>query len=119
MAPLVRTGGSRHTGLAAPPHRNIHDVELKECMPPDILYHGTGVKYCSSINKQGLISKSRLYVHLSKDIETATNVGSRHGEPFIYKVRAKDMYNDGYKFFLSQNDVWLTKEVPICYLEGE
>lgn len=25
MAPLVRTGGSRHTGLAAPPHRNIHD----------------------------------------------------------------------------------------------
>ena len=24
MAPLVRTGGSRHTGLAALPHRNIH-----------------------------------------------------------------------------------------------
>ena len=27
MAPLVRTGGSRHTGLAAPPHRNIHMAE--------------------------------------------------------------------------------------------
>ena len=26
MAPLVRTGGSRHTGLAAPPHRNIHSA---------------------------------------------------------------------------------------------
>ena len=24
MAPLVRTGGSRHSGLAALPHRNIH-----------------------------------------------------------------------------------------------
>ena len=24
VAPLVRTGGSRHTGLAALPHRNIH-----------------------------------------------------------------------------------------------
>ena len=24
MAPLVRTGGSRHTGLVALPHRNIH-----------------------------------------------------------------------------------------------
>lgn len=95
------------------------DVELKECIPPNILYHGTGVKYCSSINKQGLISKSRLYVHLSKDIETATNVGNRHGEPFIYEVRAKDMYNDGYKFFLSQNGVWLTKEVPVRYLKGE
>jgi len=29
MAPLVRTGGSRHTGLAALPHRNIHFEELK------------------------------------------------------------------------------------------
>lgn len=26
MAPLVRTGGSRHTGLAALPHRNIQQV---------------------------------------------------------------------------------------------
>ena len=26
VAPLVRTGGSRHTGLAAPPHRNIHEL---------------------------------------------------------------------------------------------
>ena len=27
MAPLVRTGGSRHTGLAALPHRNIHSAK--------------------------------------------------------------------------------------------
>ena len=26
VAPLVRTGGSRHTGLAALPYRNIHSV---------------------------------------------------------------------------------------------
>ena len=25
VAPLVRTGGSRHTGLAALPHHNIHN----------------------------------------------------------------------------------------------
>ena len=28
MAPLVRTGGSRHTGLAALPHRNIHRLKI-------------------------------------------------------------------------------------------
>ena len=27
VAPLVRTGGSRHTGLAALPYRNIHCVD--------------------------------------------------------------------------------------------
>ena len=26
VAPLVRTGGSRHTGLAALPHRNIQEL---------------------------------------------------------------------------------------------
>lgn len=70
------------------------DVELEECVPPDILYHGTGIKYCGSINKEGLISKNRLYVHLSKDVETAINVGSRHGEPFVYKIKAKKMYDE-------------------------
>ena len=35
MAPLVRTDGSRHTGLAALPHRNIHNLsEIPECPPP-------------------------------------------------------------------------------------
>ena len=29
VAPLVRTGGSRHTGLAALPHRNIQNNHLK------------------------------------------------------------------------------------------
>ena len=32
MAPLVRTGGSRHTGLAAPPHRNIHPVPVSSAL---------------------------------------------------------------------------------------
>ena len=93
------------------------DVELKEMIPPDILYHGTGMKYCNSIYRDGLKPKSRLYVHLSKDIDTAINFGSRHGEPVVYKIKAREMYNDGYKFYFSANGVWLTKEVPIIYLE--
>ena len=92
------------------------DAELKEITPPEILYHGTGVKYKESIDAQGLIAKSRLYVHLSGDMETAKKVGQRHGKPIIYKVNAAAMQEDGYKFFLSANGVWLTKEVPRRYL---
>ena len=89
------------------------DVELEEWVPPEILWHGTGEKYVESIDREGLISKSRLYVHLSKDEDTAIKVGSRHGKPVIYNVKAKQMYDDGYKFYLSVNGVWLTKEVPV------
>ena len=92
------------------------DVELPEAVPPDRLWHGTGEKYVASIEQQGLIPKSRLYVHLSSDVDTATKVGSRHGKPVIYIVKTKEMHDDGYKFFLSKNGVWLTKEVPVKYL---
>ena len=47
------------------------DVELEKKTPPEFLYHGTGEKFVSSIDKEGLLSKSRLYVHLSKDTDTA------------------------------------------------
>ena len=93
------------------------DVELPEKQPPVILYHGTGEKYVSSIDEQGLISKSRLYVHLSKDEQTAKAVGSRHGKPVIYEIQAGRMYAEGYAFYLSVNGVWLTKSVPAKYLK--
>ena len=92
------------------------DVELEKKTPPEFLYHGTGEKFVSSIDKEGLLSKSRLYVHLSKDTETAVKVGSRHGKPVVYRVAAGKMADEGYEFFLSVNGVWLVKAVPAEYL---
>lgn len=92
------------------------DVELEKCTPPDKLWHGTGQKYVESINEIGLIPKSRLYVHLSRDFETAIKVGARHGKPVVYEVDTKAMAEDGYDFYLSVNGVWLTKAVPPQYL---
>ena len=97
-----------------------HDLDmelLEEKVPPEILWHGTGEKYVSSIDAQGLIPKSRLYVHLSSDMETAHKIGSRHGKPVIYEIDCHRMTEDGYRFFLSANHVWLTKEVPARYLK--
>ena len=95
------------------------DVELKEVTPPETLYHGTGEKYVSSIDKLGLIAKSRLYVHLSTNVDTAINVGSRHGKPVVYTVDTRRMSADGYVFYISQNGVWLTKQVPVEYLQKQ
>ena len=93
------------------------DVELKEAVPPEILYHGTGEKYVESINAEGLKPKSRLYVHLSKDVETAVTVGSRHGKSIVYTVASGEMYRQGYTFYLSENGVWLTKNVPVDFMK--
>ena len=107
-----------HTLIRANQGHSIQvDVELEEKLPPAVLYHGTGEKYVESIDVQGLVPKSRLYVHLSSDIKTARKVGSRHGKPMIYAVDCAAMVEAGYKFYLSVNHVWLTREVPAIYLK--
>ena len=93
------------------------DVELKETDPPNSLYHGTATRFVDSIMREGIKSQSRLYVHLSSDVETAINVGKRHGIPIVLRVDTYRMKKDGIKFFLSNNGVWLTKFVDKKYLE--
>lgn len=92
------------------------DVELPVAVPPEFLYHGTGKKYVSSIDATGLLPRSRLYVHLSPDAETAKTVGSRHGQPVVYTVLSGKMAEDGITFYRSVNGVWLTKAVLPKYL---
>ena len=92
------------------------DLKLQSIEPPVVLYHGTVGKFMASINENGLIKGNRQHVHLSKDKETATNVGSRRGIPTILTVNAKMMYDAGYEFYLSKNGVWLTDFVPVEFI---
>ena len=94
------------------------DFELKEATPPGILYHGTATRFMDSIEQQGIKPMSRLYVHLSKDIETAVNVGTRHGQCVVLEIDAQQMVADGIKFYLSENGVWLTKYVDWKYVSN-
>ena len=95
------------------------DVELERVQPPEFLWHGTGEKYTDSIDVQGLLPKSRLYVHLSGDEETAVAVGRRHGKPVVYRVAAARMAEDGFAIYRSKHGIWLTKRVPPEYLEKQ
>ena len=93
------------------------DVELEEVLPPDTLYHGTAKSFLDSIMEGGIVKGNRLYVHLSGTEETAINVGKRHGEPVVLVIDAKKMVEDGYRFFLSRNGVWLTDYVDPKYIK--
>lgn len=93
------------------------ELNLKEVQPPEWLYHGTVEKFIDSIRMEGLKKMERQHVHLSKDITTATNVGSRRGKAIILKIDAERMHADGFAFYLSENEVWLTDEVPVQYIQ--
>ena len=92
------------------------NLGLQPIDPPNILYHGTCKRVENIILSEGIKKMARQYVHLSKDIETARKVGLRHGEFLIFKVNTIQMFLDGYKFYLSDNDVYLTNYVPSKYI---
>ena len=91
-------------------------IELIEKIPPEYLYHGTAFKYLNKIEQEGIKKMKRLYVHLSKDIETAFKVGSRHGKAIVLVIDTKAMCEDGCKFYYSQNGVWLTEDIDYKYV---
>lgn len=92
------------------------DVNYVAQMPPEFLYHGTATRFIDSIKQQGLLAGKRHYVHLSADEQTAISVGQRHGKPVVIKIKTMQMYQQGYKFYLADNGVWLTKSVPVDFL---
>lgn len=92
------------------------DVELQPFIPSGFLYHGTAHRFLGSIMDLGLTKQSRNHVHLSDNLETATNVGKRHGSPVVLKIDAVQMNNDGFTFYKSNNNVYLTDSVPIKYI---
>ncbi|MFM0629831.1 RNA 2'-phosphotransferase [Paraburkholderia xenovorans] len=97
-----------------------HSIEVKlgyaAKEPPAVLYHGTAWSNWTSIAVDGLTAQTRHAVHLSTDADTATRVGSRHGQPLVLVVYAARMHADGYTFSRSDNGVWLTAVVPPTYL---
>lgn len=98
-------------------HSVTIDLALKEITPPDFLFHGTVQKFIDEIKEKGLLKMSRQHVHLSKDEETAVKVGSRRGKPIILIVNTSKMHQDGFKFYQSENGVWLTDNVPSKYIQ--
>ena len=92
------------------------DLGYTPAVPPDQLWHGTSKDAVSAIHRDGILKMNRHHVHLSADKDTAHKVGSRHGKPVVFSVRAGDMAKAGHQFFLSTNGVWLVDYVPPVYI---
>lgn len=88
------------------------NLKLEACEPPEYLYHGTASRFISSIEASGLKKMNRHHVHLSDNLSTAASVGKRHGKLVLLKIDTKKMYENGTKFYKTDNGVWLTTAVP-------
>lgn len=92
------------------------NLNLTQQTPPEWLYHGTAEKFLPAIQQQGLLKMSRHHVHLSAHEQTARAVGQRHGKPVVLTIKALEMHSQQHIFYLSDNGVWLTKQVPVQFI---
>lgn len=102
---------------AAQGHSVEVKLDLQAVAPPSVLYHGTTTEAWDAIRSSGLKPMQRTHVHLSPDIETARLVAIRRKGPHILlSVDTAAMAGQGYAFFVADNGVWLTAEVPPQFL---
>lgn len=94
------------------------DLDLRPREPPRSLYHGTARRFLEGIRSEGLRPRSRRFVHLSETRSRAREVGRRHGEPVVLRIRAAAMAEAGRTFYRPAAGIWLTARVPPGFLEG-
>ncbi len=92
-------------------------VSYESAEPPAVLYHGTTRDNASSIMVEGLQPMGRQVVHLSTDVETAMQVGRRHGKDVvILTVDAERAWTEGIPFYRGNESTWLAGSIPPEYL---
>ena len=75
VAPLVRTGGSRHTGLAALPHRNIHGhIEKANRNKKLHLFACKNCGYKSNDDRIGAMNLYRMGINYLEDSQVPNTV---------------------------------------------
>lgn len=92
------------------------DVELKKCIPPPVLFHGTNDKALYSITQDGISKMNRHHVHLTDNVLVAIDSGRRKGKPVVLVIDTKRMVNDNIPFFVSLNGIFFTDHVDTKYI---
>lgn len=94
------------------------EPELIYKEPPKYLYHGTTKEAYELIKESGYIDKMKRHaVHMQEYKDKAWQSAKRwKKEPLLLQIDAYKMYNDGYIFGVSENDVWCVEKVPVEYI---
>lgn len=101
----------------------LSDMYASNEMPPEILYHGTSYDAVPSIKQNGIVrfaknGKPRDHIFLTELRDIALRKGARHGTAVVLPIKAKEMHNNGYKFYHPKNDIWLIEDaIPPEYID--
>ena len=115
-----RSGGKEELYIRATQGHTIKAIDdeklltrIEDCKAYPLVVHGTYFKFWSSIIKEGLKSMSRNHIHLAPGIPGEKDVisGMRSSCDVIIEIDLEKAMNDKIEFFVSNNNVILTKGI--------
>lgn len=95
------------------------EPELERRDPPEYLYHGTTAEALEKIRASGaILPMGRHGVHLQAAEQKAWPSARRwRGKtPVVLQVAAGEMARQGAVFGVSDNEVWICRQVPAAYI---
>jgi putative RNA 2'-phosphotransferase len=100
-------------------HSTSQKITQAVTAPPAILFHGTTPQAVRAIRVEGLKPMKRQYVHLSADEATARQVALRRTQrPVLLRIAALEAFQQGIKFYLGNDMVWLAEPIPPRFITG-
>lgn len=82
------------------------------------LFHATPSENVESIMKNWLLPQSRLFIHLTDELETAILTAKRYSPNItVFQLDTSKFINDGNELFIAKNWIYLTKFVSPIYLK--
>jgi len=96
-------------------------ILLEPKMPPEILFHGTDLRFAVGILDGGLYQMSRQHVHLTTDRDYALSVKhGRRAHVVVMSVRAREAFIcRAVPFYEASEHVWLSDYVPPEFIDVE
>lgn len=84
--------------------------------PPELLLHGTSAESIATVLEIGLKPMNRAFVHLTTNLDSASQVATAKGGGRVLSVRAKHASEAGTTFFQANTHVWLARSIAPAFL---
>lgn len=124
LVQMINTAGKQRHEIAGDRIRALYGHSLPgkllktRAEPPELLFHGTAPATVDPILESGLLPMGRQYVHLSKTVDMAKQVGGRKDrQPVILLIAAREAYEKGIYFYMGNDAVWLADKVPTEFIK--
>lgn len=84
--------------------------------PPEFLFKAVDMELSDIIFRRGLNRLKMPFIDMYETDTLARRAYTKKKTPYIFAIRSRAMYEDGFKFYLLETGTWGTDDIPQRYL---